>query len=240
MEMDDLEIQNIWNKSNYNEEHARFSLNELRAFRAKFSGSTTSSTRWLITFDSIYKITLIIAYLTLIFLGGFTLVKAALSSLVVLLLSITTHYNKTLNAQLNAIDESKNVVSVLKSKYTFLQRFYREFLFTSSITNPIMVLAGFQFYQFFKYGEDKLIVLLHDPVTYVFLILAFLIPFIVQKINYAQELRDLKTIISIDNDDEKEEIKLIQLKRKRKTRQIVFILLLLIGLAALLILLNPV
>jgi len=236
--MNDWEIQNIWNNANSNAENVRFSLNEIKQFRKSYSNKTTILAHRLIVYDTGYKILIIAAYFCLLFLTGISWLNVGLSAALIGLLLFLVSKNYSLNSQLKRIDESGDVFGVLKLKYDFLSRFYREYIVTQSITHPLFVLAGFQFYQFFKYSEGRLKMLLTDPVTYIFLVLAFIIPFYAQRLTYAKELHDFEEILDIGFNEESDEIKIMRLKRKKKARLIIYIIVILIGLSGLLVILD--
>jgi len=233
------DIQELWDQTKRTkEENSKFSVQEIAIFRKKYSSGASLATQRLINFDTVLKLIIVMAYSALLFLGGLSLLKVSLSLISIGLLAFLAAKNFTLKSQLNTLNESLDIISVLKSKYDFLSRFYREFLLITSITNPFLVLAGFQIYLYLKTGEDRLQLLLADPVTYVFLGLAFIIPFVAYRITFNKELKSLEEIIDIDINEVNDEIRLINVKRKKKFRQIIFVILALTGLLALLIILS--
>lgn len=232
--MDEFFIQKIWNSQMDKEpEQSGLSLNDIREIREKYGRKITRSSYWSIGFDTLYKSLVVAGYIGLLFAGDLHAAKAVLSSTVTVLFIFFIYKNISLRAQLRSIDETGDVYSVLLSKYDFLARFYKEFLLTSSITHPFFVLAGFQFYLFAKYGEDRLITLLTDPVTYVFLVLSFALPFIVQRTVFARELRDLESILDLELAETGADLHMVHMNRNKKARLILFILFAIAGLAAL-------
>ena len=136
--MDDIGMQNIWNNYNEREEkNVRFSINDIKEFRKKYSAKTTLTTQRLIILDSIYKILVITGYGFLLLMGEISFIKIGLSSMAICLLLFLVLNNISIIAHINKSDESKDVISVLKLKYDFLNRFYREFLYIASITHPL-------------------------------------------------------------------------------------------------------
>jgi len=239
--MDDLEIQNIWNENKgLHDSGVRYSISDIKKFREERSRQSSDSTGRLIIFDSGYKTLIAMGFLAQLFLGQPSFLKLGISVVAISFLAFLIVNNQTLKIQLNRIDESMDVTNVLKHKFKFLSRFYREFLFITSISHPLFILVGFQFYQFFKYGEDRLMTLLLDPVTYLFLTLGFIIPLGAQRIGYQQQLHELDEIMDSGLDEVNADIKMIKMRAQKRTRIIVFSILLLAGLLALLVLVNSI
>ena len=233
------EIEQIWHNDQRAVEGGNWlSVEELRAFRKNYSKKIARSNRGILLLDSIYKMIVIVAYILLLLIGKITMLKAGMTGLVVSGLSLLLFKNKLLLRSIDELDRSKDVIHVLKAQYGFLNRFYREFLFIGPVTNPFFVLAGFQFYHFFSSGQDRLPELLSDPVTYIFLVLAFVIPFIAQKITYTKELNELEQFIAIELADAVDEVSLIGLQARKRARQVLYLLLILTGSFLLFVLLN--
>lgn len=238
--MNELEIEQIWEKQKgFDFNGRKVSLEEIQNFRTSYPSRVRTAKHRVLLFDSIYK-ALVIATAWIIFLliGEITLLNLSLTLLISIGLTVLITRNIQLKRIFESIDLSGDLISVLKEQYRFLHRFYNEFVISSAVTNPFFVLAGFQLYHFIKYRQDNLAFILTDPVTYIFLILAFAIPFVTQRKTYGTELEELENIINIEVEEVSQEVTLVRIYEKRKSRFILFLLLIVTGILLLLITLN--
>jgi len=225
-------IEQIWeDQSGKEKKPETMSEDEIRETTLMFSSRNVSSSRRLIWFDSIYKIVLIGAYLTLLIIGTLSTAKVFFSVSMVFCLSYLIFRNQKLHVSLTGINESDPVISVLQKRYDAILVFYPEFFINSSVTQPLFVFAGFQFYHFFRYGEDGFYRLLSDPVTYLFLILAFVIPYVAQKMSYRWMINEMDSILDTDYSELEEKFRVTRIKAQRRRRLIIFMLISFLGLA---------
>ncbi|MBK8965579.1 MAG: hypothetical protein R3D58_21705 [Saprospiraceae bacterium] len=236
-----MELEQIWNRQRVSDnERDWISREALRTFRKRYAMGIMLPKYRLLVFDSVYKAIVVLGYVCLFCIGELTLLKAGTTILISGAMGLLILKNFRLKKAIQNLDTSQDIIRTLKEQYRLLYRFYREFLPIGSMTNPFLVLAGFQYYHLLKYQEDGLVLLLHDPVIYIFLVLAFVVPFVVNKITYAAELKELEQLIDIGLDEVSKEIDLIRIKEKKRARRILFSLLVLIGLLTLLIILNAI
>ncbi len=232
--MSKRDIEHVWNLQPESRELPRFSLTEIRAIRESVSNDTTSSVRTLILFDMVYKGLVIIIYAGLLIVGRTGFPEAGVRILVIALLSSFLFRCTRHRSHLYELDETGDILSTLRTKYDFLSGYYRDYLIMGSVTNPLFVLGCFQWYLIFKYQDDRFLVMMADPVTYLFLALSFVVPFVAQKITSAKELKGLETIMGRDLDDANGRVALSRLKAEKRERQIMFSITALIGLVVLL------
>lgn len=233
-----MELEQIWNRQLVSDkENDWLSREALGAFRTRYAAGVMRPKHRLLVFDIIYKAIVVLGQVVLLFIGEISLFKAGITILISGGMALLMVQDFRLKSAIQSLDTPRDLISTLKEQYRFLQRFYREFLPIGSITHSFLVLVGFQFYYFFKYQEDGLVLLLQDPVTYVFLLLAFVVPFVVNKMTYTAELKELEQIIDIGLDEVSSEIDLIRIKEKNRARRILFVLLALAGLLALFVIL---
>lgn len=236
--MSDHQFEKIWSEqSNTLTENVTISLNELQEKTLRYSSENLSASKKLIVFDTIYKLVVFIGYVILLLIGTASIEQALFTATISVVFLLLLIRNRTLHSQLLEVNESGPVLSVLNNRYKAVLVFYPEFYFNSSVTNPLFVFAGFQFYHFFKYRENGFFQLISDPVTYIFLILAFTIPYLVQKYSYKTMVKDMETIIDLDVDEQQQHLELIRQKVQKKRRKIVFTILMALGTTLMFILL---
>jgi hypothetical protein len=237
--MEDKSFQEILNKfASGGNNGISFSPSEIRSFRKKYLVRISSSAERLIVFDLIYKWIVATAYACLIFLADFAPLNTAISIVAILTLLLFSQQNNSLRAQVRKLDGSADITSSLKNKYDFFIRIRREFLPAASLSHSYFVLAGFQYYMYFKYGGINLESLFHDPVIYIFLVIAYLVPLLVQRHQFTAEIGELKQLIDAEFPDQPGNVNLNLIQRRRRFRQFVFILLLLAGVTALYFILH--
>lgn len=235
--MNTKELELIWSRQNESGFYETpLSLHEIQKTTLEFSSERVSSGQRTILFDTIYKGLVLTGSVILIFIGELTPFKLALSVLILACLLYLIYRNGVLNRLLGSINDANPIIDVLKQRYDILNRFYREFLFSSSITHPLFVFTGFQFYYFFRYGKGQFDQIISDPVTYVFLTLAFLIPFVTQRVTYSQLINEMEQILSIEIEEVEQELKVIEFQAKRRARKVIFTTITLVGITILLIL----
>lgn len=231
------ELENIWSQQgDYGHPKNVLSLDEIKEATLAFSSEHISSGQRTIIFDLAYKGLVLTGYLILISIGILTPVKLVVTLLIVASLSYLIFRNFVLNRGFISINDANPVIDVLEKRYDVLNQYYREFLFNTSITNPLFVFAGFQFYDLFRYGEDRFYELVNDPVIYLFLLLAFLIPYAAQSITYSRLIKEMEQILNLDIDEVEQEVTLIKLYAKRRARRVIFATAALLGSVILLIL----
>lgn len=236
--MSDHQFEKLWSEqSNTLTKNETISLNELQEKTLRFSTENLSASKKLIVFDTIYKLVVFIGYLILLLLGTTSIEQVIFTAAISIVFLLLLIRNRTLHSQLLEVNESGAILSVLNNRYKAVLVFYPEFYFNSSVTNPLFVFAGFQFYYFFKYGKNGFFQLISDPVIYIFLILAFFIPFMVQKYSYKTTVRDMETLIDLEIDEEEQKMKLIRLNVQKKQRKIIFSVLVALGTTLMFILL---
>jgi len=232
------DIEHIWNDQDAsNDENGSVSLNQIRETTVRFSAENILSGRKLIIFDTVYKSLVLAGYIILLVIGTVSTAKVIFTASMILCLAYLIYRNRKLYADITDINESEPVMSVLKKRYDALLVFYPEYFYNSSITNPLFVFAGFQFYHIFRYGEDGFSTLLSDPVTYIFLGLAFIITYIAQKVSYKWMIDEMENILDMDHTELEEELRIIRIETQRRRRRIIFIFTSLLGLALLITLL---
>lgn len=226
-------IDEIWQRQEL-PSYQRFSIDDIKSYKENLSTGIVSSRLRLIRFDSITKTVVMTGYIALLFIGNFTILKLGLTGLVVIGGILLILRNRKLRNKINRLDTSKDVLGLLIDKYTTINQYYNEFILSYSFTNPFLVLAGFQFYQLYKYHADKLDILLTDPVIYLFLLAAFLVSYLPQRVLYTKELKELEYILDSKDDETSEKIQMIRIKQRRRLYVLVFTLIALIGIGALL------
>ncbi len=237
--MADWDILKLWNNGeNRIKSTPKYSLEEIAQYRQQQSSESSSSTNRILLFDIIYKLIVGIGIAILLFISNYDLPGVILSVSSLVLFGLLIIKNLFLRRELLNIDESGSVIEVLKQKYKFHTKYYGQFIFLNSITHPFFVFTGFQFYHLLKYEENRLFQLINDPVTYVFLIVAFIIPYISQRLVYKQQIQELKDIIHSTQDQADDIILINKTKILKRKRTIIFSLLLLIGILVMLLVLK--
>lgn len=233
--MSTYDIEHIWNdESGQQRRSMSLSEEEIREATLRFSSQNITGNRRLIQFDSIYKSAVLGAYLILLLIGPLSTAKILFTVSMILCLAYLILRNHKLHVRLTGINDSDPVISVLQKRYDALMGFYPEFFIHSAVTHPLFVFAGFRFYHFFRYGEDGFSRLLSDPVTYLFLILAFIIPYAAQKLSFRRMLTEMESIMDPEYNDLEEELKIIRIKTQRRRRKMIYMLMSFIGLVLLL------
>ena len=233
--MNTTDLEMLWKSQ---EEPGRnpssMSMEEIRQATMQFSSENISASQRLVIFDMLYKIAVLAGYAVLLFLGETGIGKLIFTATAMLCLVYLVVRNRSLGKRLQSINEAEPVLTVLQKRYDALLVFYPEFFFNSAITNPLFVFAGFQFYHFFRYGEDRFHALLTDPVTYIFLFLAFIIPYIAQKVNYGWVIGEMENILDLEINELEQELRVIKIQAAKRRRRVIFSIITLLGLGLLL------
>lgn len=234
--MNTEQLETVWDQQNdpgYLEN--ALSLEEIQKRTDEFSTQSLTSGQRTVIFDSAYKALVLSGNIILIAIGIATPVKLTVWILVITSLAFLLYRNIQIKQLFTSINESDPVIDVLQKRYDMLNRYYREFLFSSSITHSLFVLTGFQYYNLFRYGQDRLLQIMNDPVMYLFLLVAFFIPFITQRITYARLMDEMEQVVKLDIDEVEQQLKIIELQSKRRARKVVYATVSLIGLALLIL-----
>lgn len=227
--MSSIDIEMIWNQQVDLDQQLK--LHEIRETTESFSSEQISASRKTVLFDTSYKSVVLIGYIVLLALGVFSIGKLVLTSSVVASLIYLIYRNRLLSSQLHNIDESDPVISVLQQRYNAIMAFYPEYFFSSSIIHPLFVFAGFQFYHLFRYGEDRFNELLSDPVTYLFLLMAFVIPYVTIKMVYSWIIQGMEKLLDPEITESEQEMTIIKLKATERRRNVITGILAFLGLA---------
>lgn len=224
--MESKHLEDIWAR----QEVSALPEQTLQDFRKAYASNNRVKARWANLFDAALKTLLAAGYFSLLFWGDSSWAKTAWIMGVVMLMAGAVFYNQRIRQRLaNIAPLGIDVLTALKREYRFAQRHFLPQLLLLSLTPPFFVLLGFQYYLFFKYGEDRWAVLLQDPVTYVFLLLALAIPLVAHFVNQARELGDLEELLSVEWEEAEEAAKVRQLQRRRRLWKIAYLLLALLG-----------
>ncbi|NGP76855.1 hypothetical protein G3570_09440 [Balneolaceae bacterium YR4-1] len=234
--MNTEQLESVWDQQNdpgYLEN--ALSLKEIQKRTNEFSTQSLTSGQRTVILDSAYKALVLSGNIILIAIGIATPVKLTVWILVITSLAFLLYRNIQIKQLFTSINESDPVIDVLQKRYDMLNRYYREFLFSSSITHSLFVLTGFQYYNLFRYGQDRLLQIMNDPVMYLFLLVAFFIPFITQRITYARLMDEMEQVVKLDIDEVEQQLKIIELQSKRRARKVVYATVSLIGIALLIL-----
>lgn len=235
--MNTNDIESIWSQQDESTEFEDIlTLEEVRETTVAFTSDRVSSGQRTIRFDTIYKGLVLAGNILLISMGAFTVLRLSVSVLIVACLAYLMKRNRVLDRGFELIDEAYSVIDVLQQRYAMLNRFYREFLISSSVTHALFVFTGFQFYHFFRYGEGQFDHIISDPVIYAFLGLAFIIPFMAQRITYSRLIGEMKQILALEVNEVEQELKAIEIQSRNQARKVIYTTIALLGIALLIIL----
>lgn len=235
--MNTKNFESIWNQQDESKVFEDIlSLDEIRETTVAFTSDRVSSGQRTILFDTIYKWLVLAGNILLISMGAFTPLRLSVSILIVACLAYLIYRNRVLDRGFELIDEANSVIDVLQQRYAMLNRFYREFLISSSVTHSLFVFTGFQFYHFLRYGESRFDQIINDPVIYAFLGVAFFIPFLAQRITYSRLIGEMKQILALEVDEVEQELKAIEIQSRNQARKVIYTTIALLGFALLFIL----
>lgn len=225
------DIKQIWKSANTDETTGkRYSLSEIQDYRKKKSHQMSTSGFRAIRFDIAFKGLIAAA---LLFLLVFQVTQPLYHRIIVILIFVTVvllWLNFSYIKKLKAVKETDAVMENLKIKLRYFKTTFRNFIINSSLSNPLFVLTGFFFYYQFKYHEIKMELPWHDPVPYLFLLLAFIISFGAQWTNYRSQVNELtETIEDLDNES-LASMKIAERRIKERRNLIMYTILILLGL----------
>lgn len=214
-----------------------YTLEEINAYRAQKSSDTQRDIRRNITFDIIYKSAIAAGLATLLFL-----VKAPphLPWIIALLLLVDVGlivFDRQFLKKADMLDESEPILASLRRKRTFLQESYRPFIFLGALSNPLLILTGFFFYFYFKYGEIRMAAPWEDPVLYIILLIGYLLALWAALPFYQQRRRELEECLEDMDDTQVATQKIAAHRRRRRQYMIMFAILAVVGLGLFFILL---
>ena len=184
--------------------------------------------------DIVMKSALILSSLVLIFMYqshaeimGVGVILAVLS---ILLVGVQVYFYK----QLQSIDNpAVDMQTMLKAKINYFHRKYVKAVYLSALSSPIMVLCGFLYYYYFKYGFVKPMDTTDIIVMGSFLALSFVISLVAYLLQYRFHVRQLESSLNDLVDGEIDEKKIQTSRNRRIVLVIAMSLLLVIGLLVL-------
>lgn len=235
--MESVDIIAVWKQSKDAETASpRYSLEQIQAYRRKSTNDSRRSGKLSIQFDLIYKAVVALGFgflLSLPLPAVFQWVAGASLGLMLTLISWQLSFLK----RLRAIKPTDAVADHLKNQLHFLQKTYRQFVFTGAATNPLFVLAGFMLYAHYKHEPTDIDGFFQDPVLYGFVILAYAFALGAQWPYYQKHMKEVREMLESVDDDVLATLQLHEQRKKRLKRMITFAILFFIGLMILLILL---
>jgi len=185
--------------------------------RRKTSDRISKTLRGGIVFDIILKFIIATAAFLLLMYSDFdrSYVLFSVISLVFLLSMIATGiYSKK---KLEAISPDLPIVDNLEQKLEFMQTTYKQYMFSSAFTAPMMVFTGNCYYFHFTYGEMRF----NDPVILGFLFIAFVIGFFAQLPLYRSLLNEI--MVCVGDFDQEKQLELELIRRRHKITNIILI-----------------
>ena len=235
--MEKRDIKDIWKSAPENQFSTnRYSLNEIQAYRKKKSVQTSRSARLTIRFDIGLKSILItgLCYLLLTHQQyPYPFVFGVLIALITALIFIENSFIQ----KLSQIKETDSVIENLTHKLHYLRTTHAWFVFLGALSSPLFVLCGFFLYYHFKYGEIRIGLPIEDPMTYLFLALAFVISYFSQLPVFKSQVRELKESIEDIDDSAMAHVKIEESRKRRRNYMILFSILILVGALVLLLIL---
>jgi hypothetical protein len=226
--MEAFNMKDIW-KSNYTEASnaAKYSVEDIRAFKQGQSSRAFRSGRMIILFDLFFKGLFLIALVYLwIIHPGERLFSIGVPVFLILLLMV---WESTMLKKLPSPASDESVVKHLEKHLHFLQTTYLSFIFTSALTSLLLVYTGFLYNFSFKYNQMSLPLPSENWVIYAFLAAAFLFSFIAQKITHQIQISDIVNSIKVIKGNSTTGQPINYLRKKRKRQWIIGILLVLLG-----------
>ena len=234
--MEELDIKQIWKGANKKELLAKsYSLDDIQKYRKRKSHLISKSSRLTIFFDIGYKSVTLIGLIYLLTVLNhqepYQIIIGSLMAVTASLVLIEINFIE----KLKSIKETDSVIDNLQNKLIFLKTTYNQFIFLSALSNPLFVLAGFLLYHHFKYNGMHTGTPMTDPVTYIFLVIAFAISFFSQKPIYNTQIKELQESIHDMNDTAMASIKIEENKKRKRNNIILCSILILIGVLFLLL-----
>lgn len=235
--MESVDLKYIWKNGQENKpEFTVYSLADIQTYRSKKSRETSRMGRLAMLFDIGYKVVVALGLgylLTLIDRWEYMGVVVALLAATVLLIWVEYRFV----TKLRSIKETDSVVDNLKCQLVFLKETYGKFLYIGALSNPLFVLTGFLLYHYFKYDGIQPENPLNDPLTYVFLAVAYAVSIIGQWPFYKKQIHEVSAGIRFIDD---EFMAALQIEDERKIKlkyKVMFFFFMLIGMLLLLLLL---
>lgn len=235
--MEPADLKHIWKKGQGNRsEPAIYTLADIQAYRSKKSKQTARTGRLTMLFDMGYKA---IVSLGLCFLLGLLEKPSHLITVgVMLVVTVALIWIESrFVRKLRSIKETDSVVDNLKHQLSFLKVTYNKFLYIGALSNSLFVLTGFLLYHYFKYGGMQPENPLNDPLTYVFLAVAYAVSIVGQWPFHKKQINELATSIQYIDDEYMETLRIEDERKSKLKYRIMFLFLILVGLLALLLLL---
>ncbi len=232
--MSSTNFEMIWKNQLDDLSDHQMSLEEIRETTLSFSSDDISGSQKLVNFDTAYKGFVLTGYISLIFIGTLSFAKLLLTTVIITILICLIYRNRSLSQRLTSINESEPVMEVLRKRYDAIIAFYPEYFFNSSFTSPLFLFAGFQFYHLLRYGEDRFTELIADPVIYIFLILAFIIPYFAFKKTYSEIIQQMNKLLNPEINEIEQEINVIKIRTSRSRWKVISGILVALGLTLML------
>lgn len=157
-----------------------------------------------------------------------TLLLALAGTLIVLIV-----YQSHLLYKYSKIKETDSVIENLKKKYDFYSGAYQRFLFTGSLSSPLLVMTGFLMYLHLKYDLIHLSDKFGDLILFTIIIFAWIITLLFQIPVYLFEIKELKTEILDLDEPHEQTINFAKAEKSRNIRTILFSMLILAGIIVL-------
>lgn len=235
--MDSVNLIQIWKSGQGKEpDSPRYSMDQILAYRKGRSRQSRRSGKLSILFDIGYKVIIGLGLLYLLILPVPSIIRLVAGSLLLLNLALIG-LELTFLRKLGSMSETETVVDNLKKQLHFLKQTYRRFVFSGAFSNPLFVMTGFLFYQYYTHGSESMVDMLSAPISYVFVLAALGISLGVQWPYYRQHVKEvLELLESVDNDS-LSSMKIREQKKKRTKRIIMYAILFLLGILVFLLLL---
>ena len=220
--MEELDLKNIWKSSQKNHlESQMLSLEDIQQYRRQKSRQTTRSTRLMFLFDIGLKSIILVGFVFILILINHQSPQCYVVGLLILLLMSLILINFRFHNQLKEIRESDSIIDNLKKKLIFHKTVYHQFLFTQALSSPLLVVAGFFLYEYYKYGLIRMGSPINDPVPYIFVLIAFCISFFAQLPVYKRQVNELMDSI-VELDDVSMAMIRIEASKKARSNQIIW------------------
>lgn len=198
----ELDLKQIWKSAQRaGDPQKKYTMKEIMLYRQRQSSETTRGILWGIKFDMFLKAMLLLGFvILLILLPGDPVVRfVSLGMVGVTLGLIFTEFHFI--RQLDQLGDSAAILDSLRQKIDYLRSYYRPFIFIGALTTPILMLCGFFFYYYFKYGEIRMGGPGEDWPLYFLLFIGYLVGILSAYPFYRQRRRMLSECLR-DLDDE--------------------------------------
>jgi hypothetical protein len=236
--MKELDIKKIWEKANERETpEKKYSLAEIQLLHKKKSRQVSKSSRLGILFDIILKCAVMIELFYLLIILNYQYPYQIVIGILLAATCVFVIFEIGFIKRLNLIQETDSVIVNLQKKLDFIKTTYRKFIFIGGLSSPLFVVSGFFLFYYFKYGEIKMGFPLEDPVLYIILLTAYLLPILGQWPIYKMQLKELNESIENIEDIQTAGIKYEEARKRKIKTVIVSSILILIGLVIFLIIL---